>query len=264
VAAVARSLGLVDQTLFNWVKAERLGQLKGVDTKVVSAEQMEISRLRAELARVKKELDILGKRRRTSRKRRVEVRLHSSPPSRVAHLGPVSGAGGERGGVPRSLRATRQHGVSSLPQRRCAAGAYQGDRCQLPWPTCCLTKECYPSASCRFCSFLRGCFTLLPVCRSARTVGPGSFLSPARHARLGPCVVTFAIARSPHKLPETLLPIGSSTPWLKRTAQPSPSLRPAATRRRTDQPLCATSDWRRAVCDAWAEPLHPSTPWTTS
>ena len=35
VAAVARSLGLVDQTLFNWVKAERLGQLKGVDAKVV-------------------------------------------------------------------------------------------------------------------------------------------------------------------------------------------------------------------------------------
>jgi len=52
---------LVDQTLFNWVKAERLGQLKGVDTKVVSAEQMEISRLRAELARVKMERDILGK-----------------------------------------------------------------------------------------------------------------------------------------------------------------------------------------------------------
>ena len=61
VAAVARSLGLVDQTLFNWVKAERLGQFKGVDTKVVSAEQMEISRLRAELARVKMERDILGK-----------------------------------------------------------------------------------------------------------------------------------------------------------------------------------------------------------
>jgi len=52
---------LVDQTLFNWVKAERLGQLKGVDTKVVSADQMEINRLRAELARVKMERDILGK-----------------------------------------------------------------------------------------------------------------------------------------------------------------------------------------------------------
>jgi hypothetical protein len=43
-------------------KAERQGRLKGADkTKVVSAEQMEISRLRAELARVKMERDILGK-----------------------------------------------------------------------------------------------------------------------------------------------------------------------------------------------------------
>ena len=62
IAAAARSLGVVEQTLFNWVKAQRAGQLKGADSsKVVSAEQMEISRLRAELARVKMERDILGK-----------------------------------------------------------------------------------------------------------------------------------------------------------------------------------------------------------
>jgi transposase len=61
IAAAARSLGAVDQTLFNWVKAQRAGQLKGADSKVVSAEQMEISRLRAELARVKMERNILGK-----------------------------------------------------------------------------------------------------------------------------------------------------------------------------------------------------------
>jgi transposase len=61
IAAAARSLGLVDQTLHNWVRAERQGKLKGAEKKVVSAEQMEISRLRAELARVKMERDILGK-----------------------------------------------------------------------------------------------------------------------------------------------------------------------------------------------------------
>jgi transposase-like protein len=61
IAAAARTLGVVDQTLFNWVKAHRQGKLKGADSKVVSAEQMEISRLRAELARVKMERDILGK-----------------------------------------------------------------------------------------------------------------------------------------------------------------------------------------------------------
>lgn len=62
IAGAARSLGLADQTLFNWVKAHRQGRLKGAEGKsVVSAEQMEIARLRAELARVTMERDILGK-----------------------------------------------------------------------------------------------------------------------------------------------------------------------------------------------------------
>ena len=62
IASVARTLDVVDQTLFNWVKAHRQGKLTGADSKApVSAEQMEISRLRAELARVKMERDILGK-----------------------------------------------------------------------------------------------------------------------------------------------------------------------------------------------------------
>ena len=60
-ASVAKTLGLAEQTLFNWVRANRQGQLKGADSKPVSAEQMEIARLRAELARVKMERDILGK-----------------------------------------------------------------------------------------------------------------------------------------------------------------------------------------------------------
>jgi transposase len=62
IAAGARSLGVVEQTLYNWVKAKREGRLKGLaSSKAVSAEQMEISRLRAELARVQMERDILGK-----------------------------------------------------------------------------------------------------------------------------------------------------------------------------------------------------------
>ena len=62
IAAAARCLGVFDQTLYNWFKAQRQGQLHGALSKVkVSAEQMEISRLRAELARVKIEPDILGK-----------------------------------------------------------------------------------------------------------------------------------------------------------------------------------------------------------
>ena len=61
IAAAALTLGVVAQTLFNWVKAQRQGKLTAVDSKPVSAEQMEISRLRAELARVTMERDILGK-----------------------------------------------------------------------------------------------------------------------------------------------------------------------------------------------------------
>ena len=60
-ASVAKTLGLVEQTLFNWAKASRQGRLKGADSKPASAEQMEITRLRAKLARVRMERDILGK-----------------------------------------------------------------------------------------------------------------------------------------------------------------------------------------------------------
>ena len=59
MAAAARSLGVVKQTLSNWVEAHRAGTLKGAAGKPpVSAEQMENSRLRAELARVTMERDI--------------------------------------------------------------------------------------------------------------------------------------------------------------------------------------------------------------
>jgi len=61
ITAAARAVGVVDQTLFNWVKAQSQGKLKGADSKPVSAEQMEISQLRAELARVKMKPGILGK-----------------------------------------------------------------------------------------------------------------------------------------------------------------------------------------------------------
>jgi len=61
IAATAKILGVPEQTLHNWIRAEQKGQLGGPGSKPVSAEQMEIARLRAELARVKMERDILGK-----------------------------------------------------------------------------------------------------------------------------------------------------------------------------------------------------------
>lgn len=61
VAAAAKALGIVEQTLANWVKADRAGQLHGLSSEQLSAERMENIRLRAELARVTMERDILGK-----------------------------------------------------------------------------------------------------------------------------------------------------------------------------------------------------------
>jgi transposase len=61
VSAAAKSLGIVEQTLANWIKADKAGQLRGVTSEQVSAQRMENIRLRAELARVTMERDILGK-----------------------------------------------------------------------------------------------------------------------------------------------------------------------------------------------------------
>jgi transposase len=61
IAKVARELGLVEQTLRNWVKAAKKGLLNPPGTKAVTPEQMELSRVRAELARLKMENEILKK-----------------------------------------------------------------------------------------------------------------------------------------------------------------------------------------------------------
>jgi transposase len=59
VAAVGATLGVPAQSISNWLKAEQEGKLGGAGAKPVSAEQMELARLRAEVARLKMERDIL-------------------------------------------------------------------------------------------------------------------------------------------------------------------------------------------------------------
>lgn len=61
VPVTARILGVPVQTLGNWVRLSGKGELKGAGDKPVSAEQMELARLRAECARLKMERDILKK-----------------------------------------------------------------------------------------------------------------------------------------------------------------------------------------------------------
>lgn len=58
-AQVARELGIAEQTLSNWRKAAKTGKLAA--SKAVTAEQMEVSRLKAENARLKMELEIVKK-----------------------------------------------------------------------------------------------------------------------------------------------------------------------------------------------------------
>lgn len=61
VASLAKELGLVEQTLRNWVKADKAGKLNATGGKPVTEEQMELSRLRSENMRLKRELEILKK-----------------------------------------------------------------------------------------------------------------------------------------------------------------------------------------------------------
>ena len=61
VGAAARELGLIDQTLRNWVKAADAGKLNGAGSKPVTPEQMELTRSRAEVVRLRREVEILKK-----------------------------------------------------------------------------------------------------------------------------------------------------------------------------------------------------------
>lgn len=95
-AVTAKILGVPEQTLGNWVRLSSKGQLTGAGDKPVSAEQMELARLRAENARLKMERDILKKRRRTSRGKCCEVRLDCPAQNAMADHARLRSAGGQR------------------------------------------------------------------------------------------------------------------------------------------------------------------------
>ena len=61
IGMVCKVLGLGDQTLRNWVKAAAAGRLVGAWGRAVTLEEMELSRLRAETLRLKRELEIIKK-----------------------------------------------------------------------------------------------------------------------------------------------------------------------------------------------------------
>ena len=118
IGAVARDLGLVEQTLRNWVKAAKAGKLNPPDAKRVTPEQMELSRLRAENARLRMECEILQKkRRRTSRRMRCEVRLDRHAAQVLSAARDVRGACGEPQRLP-GVEAWRT--TESKVPHRCA------------------------------------------------------------------------------------------------------------------------------------------------
>lgn len=61
ITTVRKELGLGDQTLRNWIAAANEGKLTGAGSRVVTPEMMELSHLRAENARLKRENEIIKK-----------------------------------------------------------------------------------------------------------------------------------------------------------------------------------------------------------
>ena len=61
IKQVATTLGMPHQTLDNWLRADNSGKLSGAGERIVTPEQMELARLRAENTRLKMERDILKK-----------------------------------------------------------------------------------------------------------------------------------------------------------------------------------------------------------
>ncbi len=62
IEAAARELGLIGKTLRNWTQRATASKLSPTSNKSpITAEQMELSRLRAENARLKMHVDILKK-----------------------------------------------------------------------------------------------------------------------------------------------------------------------------------------------------------
>jgi transposase len=78
IAVTAKVLGIPKASLSNWVRLSAKGVLSGAGDKpaAVSAEQMELARLRAEVARLRMERDIAkkGSSRITGESRKTQVK----------------------------------------------------------------------------------------------------------------------------------------------------------------------------------------------
>lgn len=116
VSEAARSLGVVEQTLSNWVKAHRSGKLRGSGRSAeLTSEQMEIRRLRAELARVTMGATSWEKPRRSLRRARSEIRLYRSTSYSLAGLCAVPRARRQRHRLSPTSIATGEDRATATP-----------------------------------------------------------------------------------------------------------------------------------------------------
>ena len=85
VAAVtAKVLGIPKQTLENWVRLDSKGKLKGAGDKPVSAEQMELARLRKPMTLFKK-VKVSGELGQLQLQCAVRLNLQPEKENRLAH-----------------------------------------------------------------------------------------------------------------------------------------------------------------------------------
>jgi transposase len=132
VGAAAKELGLIEQTLRNWVKAAAVGKLNGAGARIVTPEEMEFSRLRAENIRLQRENEILIPKGHKKKRRHIyalqgalqgmhcEVCRDRHPAPVLRLVRNVPGAVRQRLWLP-SLE-TRWQALPETPERRPDAG----------------------------------------------------------------------------------------------------------------------------------------------
>jgi transposase len=97
ITVTAQVLGIAKTTLRAWVDAHDKGKLEGAGDKptVVTPEQMELARMRAQISRLKMELEIAKKPRRTLRRMFCKVRLDQANEEGLSGKHLMCSSGGE-------------------------------------------------------------------------------------------------------------------------------------------------------------------------
>ena len=124
IPEVGRRLSVSPSTIRYWVKANREGKLKevGKQQRPLTEVEMELARVKRELAEARMERDILKKRPRTLRRSRCQVRDHESNAIQVLCCGDVRYFAGIE---ERLLQLAQSEAFQTCPRRGKAGSADQ-------------------------------------------------------------------------------------------------------------------------------------------